>query len=258
MPSLSRIVIYPIKALDGLAVREARIRSGGGLEGDREFAMIDDQGRMVNGKRHEAVHRLRAAYDLGQRVVMLGAEGSLGAESFHMDADRDRLEAWLSEYFGFAVRLRHDTIRVFPDDSLYFGPTLVCTETLAEVASWFAGLDLGEARRRFRPNLELGGAVPFWEDQLIADGGRTTAFRIGDVRLEGMEPWPRCVVPTRNPHTGQGDPFFQKAFAERRQATLPAWAPASRFDHYYRLCVGTRVSPSEAGKTLRVGDDVVL
>lgn len=156
------------------------------------------------------------------------------------------------------MHLRHDDRRGFPDDPTYFGPTIACTETLAEVTTWFPGLDLDSVRRRFRANLEVGGALPFWEDRLVAVGERLTAFSIGDVRLEGMEPWPRCAVPTRDPRTGTADPTFQKVFAERRCATLPAWAPRSRFDHFYRLCTGTRVPSSEAGKVLRVGDAVRL
>jgi hypothetical protein len=47
-------------------------------------------------------------------------------------------------------------------------------------------------------------------------------------------------------------------FIEHRQATLPAWADKSFFDHYYRLATNTRINPSEAGKVLCVGDPVVI
>ncbi len=256
-PTLNRIVIFPIKALDGVEITEASIRSSGGLSGDRELAMFDAGGRIVNGKRDARVHALRASYDLAARVISIGMNGSTPRE-FHLDTGRLGLEAWLSEYFGSAVHLQHDDRRGFPDDPMYFGPTIVCTETLAEVATWFPGLELDSVRRRFRANLEVSGAIPFWEDRLVADGDRPIAFTIGDVRLEGMEPWPRCAVPTRDPVTGVADPTFQKAFAERRRATLPAWAPGSRFDHFYRLCTGTRVPSSQAGKVLRVGDHVSI
>lgn len=253
-PTLSRIVIFPIKALDGVEVAEASIRSGGGLSGDRELAIFDAGGRIVNGKRDARVHVLRASFDLAARVLSLGIDGSTPRE-FHLDTGRVGLEAWLSQYFGFAVNLRHDDRRGFPDDPMYFGPTIAATESLAEVATWFPGLELDSVRRRFRANLEFSGGVPFWEDRLIADG-EPIAFTIGDVRLEGVEPWPRCAVPTRDPRTGIADPTFQKAFAERRRATLPPWAPRSHFDHFYRLCTGTRVPSSEAGKVLRIGDSI--
>ncbi|MGQ0572556.1 MAG: MOSC domain-containing protein [Armatimonadota bacterium] len=254
---MSRIAIFPIKALDGLLVGEAPIRAGGGLAGDREFAIFDESGRAVNGKRNARVHALRASYDLGARVVSLATEGTTSSP-FHLDDDRARLEAWLADYFGFAVHLRHDTHHGFPDDSMYFGPTIVCTETLLEVTSWFPGFELDAVRQRFRANLELGGGGRFWEDRLVARDDATVAFRVGDVQLEGTVPWPRCAVPTRDPRTGATDPTFQKTFSDHRRATLPPWAPRSRFDHFYRLCVGTRVPASEAGKVLRVGDSVTI
>ncbi|MGH2406239.1 MAG: MOSC domain-containing protein [bacterium] len=181
-PTLSRIVVYPIKALDGVEVGEASMRSGGGLAGDRELAIFDATGRVVNGKRDARVHSLRASYALAARALSLGVDG-LRSSQFHLDGDRARLEAWLAEYFGFAVTLRHDDHRGFPDDPMYFGPTVVCTETLAEVASWFPGLELDAVRQRFRANLELSGAVPFWEDRLIGEDS-PVPFTIGDVRLD--------------------------------------------------------------------------
>jgi uncharacterized protein YcbX len=255
-PTLGRIALFPIKALDGVVVGEATIRSGGGLSGDRELAIFDTAGRFVNGKREARVHAVRASYDLAARVVSLQREGSAPAH-FEMDRDRGRLEDWLSEHFGYRVHLRQNTERGFPDDPVYFGPTVVCTETLSEVMSWFPGLDLEAVRRRFRTSLEFAGAEPFWEDRLVANGD-PVMFRIGDVRLEGTVPWPRCVVPTRDADTGAAIPMFQKSLTERRRATLPAWAPQSQFDHFYRLCVGTRVPASEAGKVLRTGEPVTI
>jgi hypothetical protein len=51
---------------------------------------------------------------------------------------------------------------------------------------------------------------------------------------------------------------FQKRFSDLRRETLPPWAPAARFDHFYRLAVNTRVAPTEHGKLLRVGDPLQL
>lgn len=258
-PVLHRIVVYPIKALDGVPLAEARIGPTGGLVGDREFAMLGPADRVINGKREARVHALRADYDLGARLVRLRADGASAPreETFHLDHDRAGLEAWLAAFFGYAVRLAHDARRGFPDDSRYFGPTVVSTATLAAVAAWFPGLTLDSARRRFRPNLELETAQPFWEDRLVG-ADAPVPFCIGQVRFEGMAPWPRCAVPTRDPYTGVGDASFQKTFSAYRRAQLPPWAPRERFDHFYRLCVGTRVPASEVGKLVRIGDPVTL
>jgi len=255
LPYLANITIYPIKSLDGVALTEAVLTAGGALTHDREFCLVDAGGRRINGKRTAMVHRVRAMFNLAADTVALQAPGGGMPQTFHLHHQRPGLEDWFSRYFGFPVFLRHDTHTGFPDDPYWKGPTVVGHQTLSEVASWFPGLTADDARRRFRANLEIADAPPFWEDRLYAEEGSVVHFRVGAVTLEGMAPWPRCAVPSRDPVTGEEDLGFQRRFAQRREATMPAWAIQSRFDHFYRLCVGTR-APGQTGRTLRVGDDV--
>ena len=63
MPHLAGISLYPIKSLDPLAVSEAALLASGGLQHDREFALFDEEGKFVNGKRSPLVHGLRSAFD---------------------------------------------------------------------------------------------------------------------------------------------------------------------------------------------------
>jgi hypothetical protein len=257
MPHLARVTIYPIKAFDGVALTECALTPGGALAHDREYCLVDSSGKKINGKRTAKVHQVRAAFDLPAQTVSIRGPGASRAETFHLQHDRPVLERWFTRYFGFPVFLRRDTHTGFPDDPYWKGPTVVGTQSLREVASWFPGLTEDDARRRFRANLEIEGSPPFWEDRLVAGEGSAVPFSIGAVLLEGMAPWPRCAVPSRDPVTGEEDTGFQRRFAERRQATLPPWAPRERFDHYYRLCVGTRLR-DHGGAMLRVGDEVRL
>jgi uncharacterized protein YcbX len=120
-------------------------------------------------------------------------------------------------------------------------------------------MTLAEARRRFRTTLEIEGVPAFWEDQLFAESESSVVrFKIGDVGFEGSNPCARCPVPSRDSHTGAADGVFQKRFSELRRAQLPRWAPADRFDHFYRLATNTRVPSTEQGKLLCVGDPPVL
>jgi len=113
-------------------------------------------------------------------------------------------------------------------------------------------------RRRFRTNLELTGGAPFCEDQLFGAPDELKPFQIGGVNFLGHNPCQRCVVPTRDPDNGRSLADFQKKFMEQRKKSLPPWANAQRFNHFYRFAVNTSVPPGEAGKILRVGDAVVL
>jgi uncharacterized protein len=252
---LGRIVIFPIKSLDGIQLDEVTITKGGILENDRIYAIFDEEGRVVNGKRTALVHSLRCEFGPGFKEVRLLKSET--AVQFCLDAPL-AIDRWLSEYFGFPVGLRHDPSGGFPDDRTAFGPTIVSDASFRAVQEWFPELNTESIRRRFRTNLELTGGKPFCEDQLYAAPEELRAFRIGDVNLFGHNPCQRCAVPTRDPLTGDVLSGFQKRFMEMRKRMLPEWANAKRFNHYYRFAVNTSIPVSEAGKKLRVGDPVIL
>jgi uncharacterized protein len=257
MPYLEKIWVYPIKSLDGVAVQEAQLLEGGALVNDREFALVDERGRFVNGKHTAQIHLLRSSYDLVNRVVTLRVQGKTQTASFHLDGDRAALESWFSEFFGYPVLLQQNLHRGFPDDTEASGPTVVSTATLETIASWFPDSSVEEIRCRFRANLEIADAPAFWEDRLFGDVGKLVPFHIGEVRLLGSNPCQRCVVVTRDPLTGEAYPGFQKEFVTQRKATLPAWTNPARFNHFYRLTLNTKVGSSEQGKWLRVGEAAV-
>ena len=253
------ISLYPIKSLDPVVVESAQILSSGALEHDREFALFDEQGHWINGKRDGRIHRIRAHYDLPQLLVTWGIKDSPSSQpkTFHLVDNPRELEDWFGNYFGFRVLVKRNTQTGFPDDLEAPGPTIIGSSTLQEVGSWFGILDPVETSRRFRANVEVATESPFWEDCLFGEPGTTLTFRIGDVIVHGVNPCQRCVVPSRNPSTGAPTPDFQRRFAAKRAETLPIWSTQSRFNHYYRLAVNTRIPQSEAGKFLRAGDPVI-
>ena len=256
-PTLERITVYPVKSLDphgGLGAAE--VQPDGGLSHDREFAIVDDSGSYVNGKNEPRVHELRSRFDPETERLTLRPPD---AEPVTFDlADRGAIEAWLSEFFGRSVGLRRDERGGFPDDTVASGPTVIAESTIEAVADWFDGIDAAEMERRLRPNLVLSGVEAFWEDRLYADRETAVAFRVGDCEFLGSNPCQRCVVPTRDPETGDRMPGFRKRFVERRRETLPSWASEAWFDHHFRLMVNTFVPEETVGRQLRVGDDVAI
>ena len=261
VPYLSKIRLYPIKALDPVEVSEARIGPNGGLALDRVWAPYASDGQWIRGKRTPALHLIRSKFATGFRSVELippaGRTDLLPAQ-LSFPADTAGGGRWFSRYLGEAVTVRYAE-EGLPDDNLAPGPTIVSTASLEAVCSWFPEISLEQARQRFRANLEISGVPAFWEDQLFsAEEGRPVRFRIGDVEFEGSNPCVRCVVPPRNPSTGEPILDFQKRFSQLRRAHLPSWSPIARFDHYYRLAVNTRIPASETGKVLRSGDGLSL
>lgn len=270
--TLTHIAIHPVKALDAAEPERVRTTPGGGVEGDRMYALYDDEG-YINGRRTAAVHSLEASFDLNAGTVRLSAPDRT-ARTFDLDADREALEAWVGDHLGMDVELRggrsgEQSDRAIYGDGSQTGPTLVSAATLRELASWYDGIDPEGIRRRLRANLVVDGVEAFWEEQLLgsldraiyADGG-TGDFprvRIGDVVLEGVEPIPRCVVPTRDPDTGDEYDGFRKIFIEGRRETLPPWTDEETLaGNLYSVTVGTRIPEGERDVELGVGDSVEL
>jgi len=269
-PRLANISLYPIKSLDPLPVREARIGPGGGLEFDRAWALYSADGQWVNGKRSTAIHLIRAAFTPDISSVTLSVPGDrrkIPTKTFAFPGDTAAASKWFSNFFEQPITVRHSP-EGFPDDTIANGPTIVSTASLQALCGLFTGMTIDDARLRFRTTLEIDGdgsaAAPaevpaFWEDQLFSAEERSAVrFRIGEVNFEGSNPCARCPVPPRDPHTGVIIPGFQKIFSDYRRSHVPAWCPEARFDHYYRLATNTRVASTEAGKILRVGDLLVL
>ncbi|OCQ94126.1 molybdenum cofactor biosysynthesis protein [Nostoc sp. MBR 210] len=260
MPYLAKILIYPIKSLDGVEVAQAEVLSSGALKGDREFAIVDAQGKFVNGKRHPKIHLLRANYPdpSGDQTISLKIPHQDSPLVFNLNTEREKLTAALSDFFGFSLTIIQNSLMGFPDDTDSPGPTVISTATLTEIASWFPGVTVDEMRRRIRANIEIAGVPPFWEDHLFNEPDKLVAFRVGDVRFFGVNPCQRCVVPTRHPDSATVYPNFQKIFIQNRQATLPNSVNLSHFNHFYRLSVNTRLPRSESGKTLQIGDEIAI
>ena len=259
---VEQLLTYPIKSFDGRSVDAVEIVTNGGLAGDREFALFDD-GDYVNGKHDKQVHPIRASYNgetaRAESVTLSTPEQE--PRQFDLDAVDDDVAAltdWLSEWFGYPVSLTRNREGGFPDDTTAAGPTIISEATIDTVAGWFDCVDAKGMRRRLRPNVVLGGVPAFWEDHLFADRDSRVRFSIGDVDFFGVNPCQRCVVPSRDPDTGDQIEGFNERFVEKRRATMPAWSGGDWFDHDFRLMINTAVPEASWGETIAVGDDVTV
>jgi|AntRauTorcE11897_2_1112592.scaffolds.fasta_scaffold00010_27 uncharacterized protein YcbX len=282
MARIADLVAYPLKSNDGVILDRAAIGPAGALRGDRTYALVEagvdpheasvgEGGGYVNGKREPAVHGLRASYELAgptdatPTAVTLSrpARPETGAAAderrFALPEDGDALAAWVGEYLGYAVDLVREPDGGLPDDRAAPGPTVVSRATLEVVAGWFGAVaDATEMRRRLRPNVVLDDCPAFWEDRLFADHGEAVRFTAGDAELLGVNPCQRCVVPSRDPDTGDEIEGFRETFIKNRRATIPDWTESDRFDHDFRLMVNTLVPEAQWGSTLAVGDRVTI
>jgi uncharacterized protein YcbX len=245
--TLETIIVYPIKALAGIRVSQARILPQSmGLENDRQWALERANGTLVNGKTEKKIHQLDARIQLDPLRVLICS--TIGKGQYLLPRDKKQLEVALGKFFGYRVRLVTSDTH-FADDQQAKGPTLIANETLTTVSKWFGSERLPEWQARFRSNLHLQGGAPFWEDTLLGK-----EFMLGTVRLYGQNLCRRCIVPSRLPQGGADTPNFISHFRRQR---LPSIQPYLEDKNSYRLAVNT-VLRSPSGGLLRCGDKVIL
>lgn len=249
MAHLARLTVYPVKSLDGVDLETVSVTDGGALSGDREYVLVDHDGDPITAKRTARIHDLTTDFDPETHELTVSTDGT--TRQFDLATDRTAAETWFSDFFDRDVTVKRDPSVGFPDlpDA---GPSVISTATLQTVSDWFDGLSVEELRRRMRANVEVDGVPPFWEDR-FSDG---RAFEVGGVRFDGVKSCERCVVPVRNPETGEPTPDFRERFVERRAATYPEWVDPESVPHDYTLMLIANVPPDDRGKQLTVGDDI--
>jgi len=245
VPVLSRITIYPIKALNGFSLEQVDVNPSGALHGDRCIAMLDAGNAFINGKRYPQVNQIQARYSVDQRRVFLSLCGLEGEEQFELQADNCLLREWLSDALGMRVRLDSNHSHGFPDSSSAAGPTLISRASLHQLGRWFPHLESDSLARRFRANLEIDAVPAFWEDGLVLEGA--APFRIGALSFTPVKLCDRCQVPSQDPDTGEVDNKFQSRLMRARAALLPAGV------NPYTLSVKTRLTQEGEGGSLQLG-----
>jgi uncharacterized protein YcbX len=252
-PILSRITIYPVKSLDGVSLQKSEIIEGGCLLHDREYAIIDEKRNFIIGKTNALVHTLRSDIDIENETISFRENSIASWTLFHLRTEKSAIESYLSNHFGKTIILVQDNTGRFMDIPDISGLTILSTSSLNEISTWY-NLNIDETRKRFRATLEIEGVPAFWEDRLFTKDGTAIEFKVGDVTLFGMSPRARCVVPTRNPESGDVIHGFPKSFARHRAATLPKWSNLGEYGHHYYLTVNCFVPATEIGKTIEVGN----
>lgn len=267
--TLTAIHLHPVKACHRVEVHEATVGAGG-LVGDREWQVFSDDGKVLSQRRHPMLALVQPV--LTEGGLRLSAPGHGTIEVARPErADRvvsallgdevpvgdggDEAARWLSALTGTACRLvslcdpearRIDLVPSQPVSLADATPVLVLN-----VASW---RDLQQRAaepfglERFRPNLVVDGPEPWSEDTW-------QAFSIGDARLEGLVPMPRCTVPQVDQESAERHREPALALRAHRWCTeapsLPeGWRPFFQGQGLF----GLGATIAEPGTIVRVGD----
>lgn len=236
MPTLSQLILYPVKSCAGMAVSAASVTPHGlvvdGVS-DRQWMVVSPDGHFLTQREHPRLVLARPALRAG--ALELSAPGlpvlSLPLETGHhaqatvrhVQLWDDRLPAldcgddaarWFESLIGAPCRL----VRFHPGaqrhaSTRWTGGLEVPTrfsDGYPFLVIGNASLDdlnrrLREAGRealpmdRFRPNVVVDGMDPFDEDY-------AAALAAGPVVLRPVKPCPRCPIPAVDQQTGVPGP----------------------------------------------------
>lgn len=257
-PTVNRITIYPIKSLDGVDLQKGMITKGGCLLHDREYAIIDEEGNFIKGKNNLLIHSLRSKIDFENEIISLRHQEENKWNTFHLPNDLKHLNSYLTHFFGMPASFHQNTEGRFLDMPDISGITIISSESVASISGWYEEMETEEVRKRFRATIEINSVPPFWEDNLFSKKDAAIEFTIGNVSLIGMSPRARCVVPSRNPETGEVIHAFAKTFSNQRSFSLPEWSQLKEYDHNYYLTVNCYIPETEIGKWIQVGDEIKI
>lgn len=208
-----------VRALSVTLVKGTRLRSvqaislgAGGADGNRRFYVIDERGRMVNGKTLGPLTAVEAALEHGRLTLALPdgrtisaspSGGELIQTRFFSRSRPARLldgpfSRALSELCGQPVRLVEAVGGGAVDRGARGAVTLISRASLNRLAAE-AGADRVDARR-FRMLIEVDGVEEHAEDAWV---GRRA--RVGEALVAWRGHVGRCLVTGRDPDTGAID-----------------------------------------------------
>ena len=241
-----------------MSLQKAMITEGGCILHDREYAISDETGNFIIGKTNALVHSLRSTIDFETGIVSFRRQTETTWNQFHLQREKSEIQSYLADYFGIPIVFNKNSTGRFMDMPDVSGVTVLSTSSLQSVSNWYTDMNADETRRRFRATIEIEGVPAFWEDHLFSKEGTGIEFTIGDVTMFGMSPRARCIVPSRNPETGEATHAFAKTFARHRAFSQPAWSALDNYGHHYFLTVNCYIPQTEIGKFIEVGDKVSI
>ncbi|OIJ26464.1 MOSC domain-containing protein [Nocardioides luteus] len=265
---LAGINLHPVKSTAIRPVQEAYVGRAG-LVGDREWMVVDGDGRLVSARELRELFTIVAdtpatggGADLrlsapGHEPIELAipTEGVRDVEMFNRPRMRVRpagpeADAWLRRALGrddLSLVWCHDPFRrvldaedgftasdhaAFHDDSAV---SLITDASVAAIDSWS---EVTITAQRFRPSLLVEGA----EEAFAEDGWKEIG--IGPVRFRVVSAVPRCVMTTIDPVTLEKSKEPLRTLAVHRRWGGKTWAAVH---------LGV-VHPGE----IAVGDEVIV
>ena len=251
------LYVAPVKGL-AIEARDHIELTTRGVDDDRRFCVVNDEGRILNGKRFAPVTTIGAHFDPATDRLELALDGERVAGTVRVGAPIEvnvyghdaaghlvdgPWTAALSEYLGRVVRLvRLDEPGNGHDRAdQRAGATLLSLASLQRLAEQ-AGVQMPVDPRRFRMLIGIDGATAHEEDGWI--GNRV---RVGKAVVVPAGNVGRCVTTTLDPDTGRPTLDTLQVLARYRRDLMTTEPLA--FGIWARV---------ESGGRVALGDDITV
>lgn len=225
MLKLSEIWVYPVKSFGGISLQDAQVTDRG-LELDRRWLLVDDDGRFLSQREYPelalfrpeiAGDNLRITHkeslktiDIPLRPVFAKERTAINVtvwdDTMHSFEVSKESSAWFTKLLGFSVRLVY-----MPDDSeRKLDPKYAISgNEINSFSDAYPFLIIGQSSlddlngrlkekvsvNRFRPNFVFTDGEAFEEDFW-------REFKIGNLLFVGVKPCDRCVMTTVDQEKG--------------------------------------------------------
>lgn len=217
-PRIRSLHVHPVKSCRAIDVTSVRATERG-LDGDREFAFVDDAGRVLTQRQHPCMATVDVGWDGRTLTLAASGHGSVAVDASELAPDpiratvhgvaidsgtiRDpRASTWMTALLGTPatlVRRGPRATRVTDDGER---PTTLVDGSPISVLS-VASMDALNARLdaplpidRFRANVIVDGVDAFFED-------RAEVLTLGALHLDRLASIQRCVMIQTDQHTGE-------------------------------------------------------
>ncbi|QGK68560.1 MOSC domain-containing protein [Allosaccharopolyspora coralli] len=270
MATVAALTFFPVKGCAGSTVPRALLTRAG-LEHDRTFLVVDDQGTGLTQRKHPRLALITPDISADGTELTLCAPG-VEPFRFGVDVESPRCEVrslgtalrgidqgdgaaeWLGDALGVSCRV----VRIPPEndrvtDGLVTGTSAFADSCAVHVLSSASHTLLTErlaergvepvAMHRFRPNIVVTGWEPHAED-------RARTLRIGETEIAYAKLADRCVVTTVDPETGRKrgpEPLSTLATYRRSRAQSLAFGAKFAVLGTGKLAVGDEVTVTEWG-----------
>jgi uncharacterized protein len=250
---VARISVAPVKALHVVNPDEVELTHAG-VVGDRRFWLVDRNRRLVNGKGHPELMRVRPEWDeTSRRLALAFPDGSV------VEGEVELGEPFVAELYGTPHPSRtvagpwQEALSEFAGEPLELlwseggaqdrgndrggWATLISRGSLERLGAEGGAAEAVDGRR-FRMLFEIDGVEPHEEDTWL--GHRVL---IGDAAVVPLGDVGRCVVTTCDPDSGVSDFDTLKTLAGYRREGVTEPLP---FGVYCDVAVPGRVRVGDA------------